>query len=84
MPGWTDGFEIRIGEEIYREAAADGYIHIRRNWNQETTVIVREIYTMREIVSPDNRKLEVWHTDRIYWQRFQRKRRSDRCRICRK
>ena len=56
VPGWTDGFEIRIGEEIYREAAADGYIHIRRNWNQETTVIVREIYTMREIVSPDNRK----------------------------
>lgn len=54
VPGWTDSCKVLVNGIAYIRAEADGYIHIRRDWEEQDVVEVMCEHVLKCIVSPDD------------------------------
>ena len=54
VPHWTGSCKVLVNGIAYEQAESDGYIHIRRDWEEKDVVEVMCEYVLKNIASPDD------------------------------
>ncbi len=54
VPNWTGSCKVLVNGIAYEQTEADGYIHIRRDWEEKDVVEVMCEHVLKSIASPDD------------------------------